>query len=79
MDPNVLSTLVDLGGQGILVFFIAQLWSEIRETNKYLREQNAKQQQADDERRELEEKVASLSRYRAQMEAERRGGARRDI
>lgn len=72
MDAELLGTVVDLGGQGILVFFIAQLWSEIRETNKYLRDQNAKQQQADEERRELEQKVESLSLYRARTEATRR-------
>lgn len=72
MTPEILGTVIDLGGQGILVFFIAQLWAEIRDTNRYLREQNAKQQEADDERRELERKVESLSSYRARTEAIRR-------
>ena len=75
---EVISALLGLGGQGVLVFFIYQLWLEQKANNDYLREQDRKQRQADNERRELQEKVEALEAYRAASQSKRPPGMHRD-
>jgi hypothetical protein len=74
MEAALIETLVQLGFDGILVYFISQLWAEIRDTNRYLRELALKQLTAEDERRELMEKVESLEAYRVASLSRRQGG-----
>ena len=72
MNAELVAALVDLGGQGLLVFFIIQLWLEQKANNQYLRDQAKAQMEADEQRREMKEELESLQAYRAAAEARRK-------
>ena len=60
MEVELLTTLIDLGGQAVLLVILSQVWAELKAANQYTRDLLTKQAIADDERRELEVKVQRL-------------------
>ena len=75
MEADVIAAIANAGGQAVLLFILSQVWAELKVSNQYMRDQIAKQHQADQERRELREQIESLQAYRAASESRRRGGA----
>lgn len=72
MEAEIISTIVNAGGQAVLLFILAQVWAELKAANQYTRDLLRKQQEADDERAQLLHQVESLQAYRAATEAQRR-------
>lgn len=75
MDVEIITALLNLGGQGVLIYFIGQLWSEQKANNQYLRDQARRQEEADDERAELRQKMQALEGRKPKTEPRKPGGS----